>query len=336
MNNSKKNSQHLLAWHTSSWDFIRKCLQHNRLPQALLLQGNAGIGKDIFAKQLSKLVLCQVNTLDQSCGYCKSCLLYDANNHPDYFEIAPLGKSAVISIDQIRDLNQSLVQSSSNGGYQVVLLNPMTALTIAAANSLLKNLEEPLGKVIWLGIMHSREYLMPTLFSRMVALKFHITEKKQLAITNLAKAGLYEAMMLKSFGQSPILCKQLIDNEAWQLALHLLEHLGKSLVHRHSILHQEDFWAKQDTEQVLIWLYFLIADCVRLHTGVAIKHCVFSSENRKLQYVAKLFPLQMLFELLDQIGQSLQYQRSTTTFNSQYLLEKMFLLCQYKAESAKN
>jgi DNA polymerase III subunit delta' len=79
------NSNSLLPWLQPNWEQLYSYIAQKRVPQALLITGNKGLGKQQLANQFALSLLCanpQPNGLH--CGYCDSCKLINAETHPDY------------------------------------------------------------------------------------------------------------------------------------------------------------------------------------------------------------------------------------------------------------
>lgn len=146
----------------SSWHFLMSRHAKGMLPHALLIVGQEGVGKREFSKAFARHVLCQHQN---GCGTCRTCLLFACGNHPDFFVMGPEGHGQ-IKIDQIRELIERLSTTAQQGGYRVVIIHAAHALNSAAANALLKTLEEP-GAHTLLMLLTDRETFIPaTLRSR--------------------------------------------------------------------------------------------------------------------------------------------------------------------------
>src|SRR3954467_3787261 len=96
-----------------------------RFPHALLLQGAEGLGKRHLAAWLSAAVLCDNSkpTL-RVCGACPSCLLINAQSHPDFLWVDPEEDKQQISVDQVRAAMTRLTQTSYRHGYKVAVIEP--------------------------------------------------------------------------------------------------------------------------------------------------------------------------------------------------------------------
>lgn len=204
------------------------------IPHALLLGGAAGLGKLEFAQALAARLLCeQANEAtgvdDTACGLCSSCKWLCSDNHPDFRLIQPddgdeeneelreavqtgsTGRKAgrgPIRVDQIRALAEFVYIGSHRHGNRVVIISPAESMNLAAANSLLKILEEPPSGVYFILVSSSWRRLIPTLRSRCRVLKFGRPDL-QLAHRWLAGKGVAKpAELLRLAGGLPLLAAE--------------------------------------------------------------------------------------------------------------------------------
>ena len=152
-------------WQEPLWQQLANRSRH---AHAYLFYGPAGIGKRDLAERLMALLLCQSPSPQGACGQCKGCHLLAAGTHPDAFVLEPEEADKAIRVDQVRELVSFVVQTAQLGGRKVVLLEPVEAMNINAANALLKSLEEPAGNTVLLLVSHQPSRLLPTVKSRCV------------------------------------------------------------------------------------------------------------------------------------------------------------------------
>ncbi|WNW14112.1 DNA polymerase III subunit delta' [Pseudomonas sp. DTU_2021_1001937_2_SI_NGA_ILE_001] len=152
-------------WQAALWQQLAGRARH---AHAYLLHGPAGIGKRALAERLMAHLLCQQPGAVGACGQCKACQLLAAGSHPDNFILEPEEDDKPIKVDQVRDLVNFVVQTAQMGGRKVVLIEPVEAMNINAANALLKSLEEPSGNTVLLLVSHQPSRLLPTIKSRCV------------------------------------------------------------------------------------------------------------------------------------------------------------------------
>jgi len=164
-------------WQQDDWQ--RLATAFSRLPNAWLFTGPAGIGKSEFAHQVAQALLCEAPGANhRACGQCQACHWFAAGNHPDYRLLAPASddeddeakagkrKLPVIKIDGVRAVIEFAHLSSHRGGRRVVVVEPAESLNPAAANALLKVLEEPPPEVVFLLVSDAPQRLLPTIKSR--------------------------------------------------------------------------------------------------------------------------------------------------------------------------
>ncbi|MBK8323267.1 MAG: DNA polymerase III subunit delta' [Betaproteobacteria bacterium] len=169
-----------LPWHREA--LARLAGRRERLPHALLVSGRAGIGKAAFAREFARSLLCESPQEGLACGACASCNWFSQGNHPDYREVLPEAaeegdddapaeaskekKSLVIKIGQIRALGDLVSLSTHRAGFRVIVIRPAEALQPAAANALLKTLEEPPPATVIVLVSDRPARLLATIRSR--------------------------------------------------------------------------------------------------------------------------------------------------------------------------
>ena len=168
---------------------------NHTLHNSWLISGEKGIGKATFAYKFARFLLDPkrsnktLNTSPDS----QSNRLISSNSHPDLkvverdyietdrkkvlkaikdgeamseSELQNLKKSAFIRIDDVRTINEFMAKKSSQDGWRVVIVDSIDDMNAAAANALLKILEEPPAKSIIMLISHNVGKLLPTIKSR--------------------------------------------------------------------------------------------------------------------------------------------------------------------------
>ncbi|PXX91971.1 DNA polymerase III subunit delta' [Marinobacter vulgaris] len=156
-----------MAWLRDSWDRLMQRMTGGRLPHALLVTGEHGVGKRLFANALAGLLVCDRPDRAEGapCGRCKQCELVAAGTHPDIRVYAP-EKSRMIKIDQIRALSAFAVGSPQVAARKVAIIDRADQLNINSANALLKTLEEPADDVTLVLLQESGRPVLPTIRSR--------------------------------------------------------------------------------------------------------------------------------------------------------------------------
>lgn len=148
-------------WQQRAHAQMADAFRAGRLGHAQLICGPAQLGKRALATRMARRVLCEAASGDDACGACRSCRLFDAGTHPDYRVVSFIPNRegtrlrTEIVIDQMRELAGQLALTPQFGRAQVAVVDPADAINHAAANALLKTLEEPMpGRYLWLVSAH--------------------------------------------------------------------------------------------------------------------------------------------------------------------------------------
>jgi DNA polymerase-3 subunit delta' len=151
-------------------EILRRAVDLDRLPHALLLAGPDGVGKRTLALLLAQLLNCSSPRAGHSCGSCGSCRKIASGSHPDVRLIEPDG--AFIKIEQVRQMIAEVAYQPFEARYRVVILDGAEQMRLEAANSLLKTLEEPPSRTIMILVTRSPYLLLTTIRSRARLLQF--------------------------------------------------------------------------------------------------------------------------------------------------------------------
>jgi DNA polymerase III subunit delta' len=155
---------------------LKTAMRRGRLSHAYLFLGPGGVGKATTARALAAALNCaQPGEDGDACGTCPSCRRLDAGTHPDFLVISPEEGKNQIKIEVIRELRRLTEYPPLGGGWRVVLIKPAEALTAqndAAANALLKTLEEPPPNHLLVLTARGEADLLPTIVSRCHKLAF--------------------------------------------------------------------------------------------------------------------------------------------------------------------
>jgi DNA polymerase-3 subunit delta' len=207
-----------------------------RWPQALLITGRRGIGKRILAMHLAKALLCERPNPDgTACGSCPSCGYVAAGAHPDLRLIEPIevddeGNASAIDaivVDRIRELIEFTQLSTHRQRAKVALIAPAESMNAAAANALLKTLEEPPRATYLILVSHLPGRLPATLVSR--CLRLIAPEPDAAAATAwLAAQGAHNApSLLAQAGGAPLLALTFADAAVQRERALLLDALAR-------------------------------------------------------------------------------------------------------------
>lgn len=216
-----------------------------RLPHALLLHGPLGVGKSELALALAKGLLCEAPQEGTACGACNACNWFEQGNHPDFRRVEPgendaadeAGEHAkpaktakkggrLINVEAIREITHFLSLSAHRGGWRVALVQPAELMNTAAANALLKTLEEPPQGVLLILVSHQIGRLLPTVVSRCRKVHVGLPDKAE-SLAWLRQQGVEGvAALLAEAGGAPLAALAFADPERSALRESFLDHLA--------------------------------------------------------------------------------------------------------------
>ena len=161
-----------LPWQHEAWSRLLASHERGSLAHALLFAGQPGVGCERFALALARYLLCEAPVQGLNCGECKACRLSASGAHGDFLVLSPGGKGQVIQVGQVREAIAFGAQTPGLGRCKVLLLAPAERMNAAAANALLKTLEEPSPNTYLLLVTGAESRLPPTVRSRCQVLRF--------------------------------------------------------------------------------------------------------------------------------------------------------------------
>ena len=165
-------------WLRPHFEKLIESYQAGRGHHALLIQALPGMGDDALIYAITRFLMCQQPQGHKSCGKCRGCQLMQAGTHPDYYTLEPEKGKSALGIDAVREVSEKLYEHARLSGAKVVWLKDAAQLTEAAANALLKTLEEPPERTVFFLITDQPAALLPTIVSRCRVVRFHpLTEE---------------------------------------------------------------------------------------------------------------------------------------------------------------
>jgi len=256
-------------WLQEAWQDLISRAKQQRIPHALLLLGPSGLGKIHFAESFAKFSLCKHNaSLEEACGDCVSCHLWRAGNHPDILMVASLEKSKQITIDQVREIHQFLSLTAHLGNQKMVIINSAHLMNRAAANSLLKSLEEPPADTLILLTTHRPSALLATVRSRCQPLTFALPGG------DLAQSWLQQQLLDKTASEcqvllalangAPLVALAFVQQQIFQQRDAFFNALFDLQGHKSSVIETAQVALKIGLEGSLYWMSSGVIDLVRL------------------------------------------------------------------------
>jgi DNA polymerase-3 subunit delta' len=145
---------------------LRAAVAGNRVHHAYLFTGPTGAGKRRAALALASALNC-LRAPGEGCGECDACARIDADIHPDVVTIAREGAAQIVPIESVRhNVIARVGLPPHEAKVRMFLFDEATALQGAAANALLKTLEEPPARTMFALMTTAPEQLLPTIRSR--------------------------------------------------------------------------------------------------------------------------------------------------------------------------
>jgi DNA polymerase-3 subunit delta' len=169
-------------------DILRRMIAARRVPGALLLTGEEGVGKKLFALETAKALNCRTPQGAEACDRCPSCTRINHSSFPDYDStddnkekiiwsehrdvglVRPYNK--IIRVDQMREIEREANFRPYEGAARVFLIEDADRLNPSSSNALLKTLEEPPATSHLLLLTARPATLLPTIRSRCQIIRF--------------------------------------------------------------------------------------------------------------------------------------------------------------------
>jgi DNA polymerase-3 subunit delta' len=317
-----------LPWQQQQWEHLCSYIAQKRIPQALLITGNKGLGKQQLAQQFAVGLLCttpQANGM--ACGCCSSCLLVNADTHPDLVQVQPEEPGKGIGIGQIRSLITRLTLKPQFETYRVVIINPADMMNNAAANAFLKCLEEPAERTSIILISEKPAKLPATIISRC----------QKLALSTPVRETVVDWLQNKSplSKREDLFCNVSLAQGAPLLALDYAN--DKTLIQRNEcfeawmaiakqrqspVIIAED-WQKLPAAPLIFWVTSWIIDLIKCFYHTRAGNLYNPDLNEQLQELSKRLELKGLYKLYDLL--LLGRQRLDTQINKQLLFEEILI-----------
>jgi DNA polymerase III subunit delta' len=304
-----------LPWQRVAWDSLAARLFAEQLPHGLLISGQDGLGKGLLATAFARLALCKQPRGNGACGVCSACAQFAAGSHPDFQRVTfeeregKAGEEGAlkqnISVEQIRDLIGLLQLRSHQGGRKVAVIEPAEGMSIAAANSLLKTLEEPPADTLILLVSSAPGRLPATIRSRCQSVGIAAPKAGEALAWLQARAPREDWPVLLGFtGGGPLAALALADSDIDARRKAFFEGLLRLKAGQANPV----MLATQPKErypELLQFLWSFTADLILIRSG-GVSRIVNRDQLPLLQKAAEGIHLRGLYAFLDRIQAVLQ------------------------------
>lgn len=162
--------------------------ESQEMTHAWLFTGPPGSGRSSAAVAFAQALICPQG----GCGECNECRSASSGSHPDVEIIRTEGLS--IKVEEVRELLTRVAWAPSMGGWRVVVMEDADRLTESAANALLKAIEEPGARTVWLLCAPTLHDLLPTIRSRCRHIQLHTPSDEDVAQVLINRDGISETM----------------------------------------------------------------------------------------------------------------------------------------------
>lgn len=253
----KKEFEWPIIGHDNIKKYLEQTVNAGKLSHAYIFAGPAHLGKKTLAISFIKSFLCSADKVP--CGRCEFCRSFKKGIYPDFYEILPIEGKKNIGIEQIRELRDLIGSSSFSGNYKVILINKAENMTLAAANSLLKILEEPSKKTIFILLANDIQGIPPTIRSRSQIINFSPVASEKIE-NYLKKTGANKEHIREAAGLAqgrPGLAISLIENNRLlqghkELVSDFLNFLNSSVGERFNYIEKSIGKQKSFQEKIII------------------------------------------------------------------------------------
>ncbi|TAL64062.1 MAG: DNA polymerase III subunit delta' [Legionella sp.] len=287
--------------HQSQWSMLQTAVRNQRIPQALLFVGPAHCGLQDFVTTFMQLVLCDQQQ-NEPCLHCLDCRMNGTLEHPDVCWIKPEKSTSAIKIDQIRELQESVYLTPQRKRHRIVVIEAADRMNTAAANALLKILEEPAPHTIFILLAQQVSTILPTIISRCQFFRFQAIEESHKTLLALAEHYAPESERAILLQQATTILAGLIE---------LID--GKQ--HPSYIASQ---WAKYEIGHLLWFLYLVFAQLQYLKINEKVEE---NPHQLQLLQLANLLNPLKIFTQIDKINTILRKLSHNININSTLALE---------------
>lgn len=165
----------------------------SRMTHAWLFTGPPGSGRSVAARAFAAALLCErPGGVEPGCGECRACRTVLAGTHPDVELVNT--EASILRVDEIRPLVQLAQRAPSSGAWRFVIVEDADRLNETSGNVLLKAIEEPPPRTVWLLCAPSPQDVLVTLRSRSRAVGLRVPPADAVARLLVQRDGIDPAV----------------------------------------------------------------------------------------------------------------------------------------------
>ncbi len=317
-------------WLAQAWKTLHSESHAQQMAHAYLLRGRSGLGKEELANTFANFLVCEAQSAGEACGACRGCLLRLSGNHPDLTLVKPAEEGKKIQIDQIRDLIDFFSLRPHFGAKKIALILTAELLNNAAANALLKILEEPPPGGILFLVNHAPAPVPATILSRCRRLELRQPDEstviRWLAEQNLGNDPAHAPVAQTSFSGGPRERRAVLRGESEPCFDVLAETLCSITEHAITPVQAAERFRMFSADEVHLALESLLASVLQLLFGAAIKPLQANNvTSARLQWLADHLNSRTVFGFLDRLRESREVLRKSAGVRGNEALETIFL-----------
>jgi DNA polymerase-3 subunit delta' len=271
---------------------LENSLKKDRLSHAYLFEGEKGTKKFDTAVYFAQMLLC-TSEENKPCLHCKNCRRVHSGVHPNVYIVEPVNNN--IRKQQIQDLQMEFAKTSIEPGKKIYIIKDIDTINVAAANSLLKFLEEPYPDIHGILTTNNINKLLPTIISRSQIVSFQ-SLNKNIIEEDLREAG-YDHSTARIIAQLTNSVEDAIEIASTEYFLDIMDavtdlfkymvSLEQSLVlyfnENHSIIYQD----KDVSHLFLACMILYQKDIIHMQQG-DLAHIIFHDEAGTIEQLAAL------------------------------------------------
>lgn len=314
-----------LPWQEANWQRLVSAHRAGRMPHALLLTGGVGLGKSRFAHRLAASLLCSTPLGNgNSCGSCQSCRLLRAETHPDFTWIQPEEPGKAIKIDTVREFTQKGALTSRSGGFKAIIIEPADALNSAAANSLLKTLEEPVERTVIILVTANPGRLPATIRSRCQRYHFEPPDESMAVAWLGGQVQNADVRLLLSLASGgPLLALQYAQDGTLEERAQMIGELTAILKGTQDPIAVALRWSNLEQQNVVKWFSGWVIDLIRMKIAAESAQIINVDQREHLQALARKVNSRRLYALMDRLFDA--NRTLGAQLNTQMQLESLLL-----------